>query len=693
MNYNFLIIGAVLYFLYKLTKYILKQQYLKTLEKIKNTRVIDEHPGFLNSIIHNTPITLALQSPSICRKIYSKNMTIPNNLEMGDLFGRWLGQCLGAVDTRSQAWRYLKIIFAPLFEANSEFVQELIVDFDKNIQRLHQLSTTTKQPIQIEEIVDDLPLKYILRLIFGNTFVSKYNKTFDMLKKDANTLMYESFHNKYAKYKFYRLLLLTKTNLTLGRFINTFGSILYAAGEETSVRDEGKYWQVYGSYLQHHDVISYEMFSQTLTEIIFANQDVVCPSISWLFVHYTLYSKHVESNKLSNFIEESARFQPVFPVSIPKTIATDHIFGSYIVKKGTNVCIDFINIGKCDEWKMDDLDTFRPSRYDDVEMKDFVNRFGFGGRRCPGSKLAINLFTHALDHLAKEWKFTPSGEPGIDKTKAFIVPLLDVFISPISRPREEKKEDIVEEEKKSFVVSEKESIHYYFTDPSKTGDAFLGVSVSKASPFLTDPTKVDKVVKFFSKCDHETVIFIVDEIAKHNLRAFENYSPTKSLIKALELGDALVSLFSDSVKKYGNDKIKICRWKDAFIFNMVDALKAYPTLHTRVTAVAENFLSKRGQGLISSSYQKKIGHVVDYIYSELPPMICGIKYNGKWYRTMYYAGTKEHLDKFVGNKSSLLTLMTDIITDNEFQDVKKCILETSKSDVCINKGFIGIDVS
>ncbi len=84
---------------------------------------------------------------------------------------------------------------------------------------------------------------------------------------------------------------------------------------------------------------------------------------------------------------------------------------------------------------MSDLDTFRPERFNEIKQKDiFVNRFGFGGRKCAGSRIAITLFKRMLEHLEKNWILRPAAGPkGLDLIKKdpshpLNMPLFDVYI-------------------------------------------------------------------------------------------------------------------------------------------------------------------------------------------------------------------------------------------------------------------------
>jgi cytochrome P450 len=622
---------------------------------------------------------LLIQNPSICLQVYAKDTIIPENLGLGNLFNQWLGYCLGNLNVKDPAWSTLKKIFRPLFNIEDGSIVDLIDNFDCNLKILAERSIKTNRPITIEEIVNDLPLKYILRLIFGQSFLNQYLDKFVVLQKCANALMFNIFNNKQAKYKIHQIMP-TKINKTLKQFENEWNFILRTAKNSESVKKEGIFSQLYQNYIDSKGKVTYKMFSQTLIEIIYANQDVVVPSLMWLMVYYARYGN--EMDNINWFIEESARMSPIFPMSMPKITTSDININGEIIKKGTTVSIDFINIGKSSEWDgMDDLDKFRPNRFDNIAMQQFVSRFGYGGRKCPGHKLANNLFIKVLEYLKDNWVFVPvdKRDVEIDKTKAFISPLMNIWIMP-----------------KSFKLNDRTI--YYNCPPhaEQNENAFVGISVNKKSPYLSDSSKADMLVKYLSEkyaeLKREIVILIVDEIAQLNIQAFEGYNENKARNEATKLGDLFMKIFNGAIERHGSGKIKLCRWVDLKIPNMVQILRGYDELNKRVSIIANNFLNKRGQGLINTSYARKISLVEDYIFSELSVLVCGIKYDEQWYRLMYYSGSKDHFDKFAGDKNSLHNLVIDIIHTNEFANVRNKIFELMGTNKCKVSGFIGFNI-
>jgi hypothetical protein len=78
-----------------------------------------------------------IQSQRICKEIFSLETTRPKALGLGNLFHRWLGHCLGCLDTKHSAWSRLKGIFKPLFEPKEHVYDELMEEWNKELEILY----------------------------------------------------------------------------------------------------------------------------------------------------------------------------------------------------------------------------------------------------------------------------------------------------------------------------------------------------------------------------------------------------------------------------------------------------------------------------------------------------------------------------------------------------------------------------
>jgi hypothetical protein len=677
---------ALIEFVVSLLGYICKWFHYSTNEEIDKK----QYDGFVISKSSKN-ITVLIQSQTVCREIFSKDITgKPTNLNLGDLFHRWLGFCMGCLDSRDSNWSALKKIFKPLFDhcQDSEKVKSikhlLMEEWDTTLFSLYDESRRCEEPISIERVVDNLALRYVLRILFGANFTKLYEKELLNLQLDAATLMIDVFKNDISKYSLHSLLP-TKINGILRNFIMNWNILLKNAEESEFVKKDGIYFLLLDNYNRSN--IKWIYFSQTLMEILFANQDVTNPSLAWLLVNYSLNAS--SRSKVEHFIEESARICPVSEFSMPKTATKDHVIQECLIREGSHLVVDFQSLGYSREWGMNDLNNFRPERFDEISHTDFISRFGYGSRRCPGFKLTNYLFKCVIEHLRTKWILLPSNPTQslsnirLDPSKAFRSPLLDIWLFPTSWDCG-----------KSL---------YYNCLPTaeKYHNAFMAVSVNKRSTFLSDSTAAERVVKYLnyrSKFGDEPrciLIVICDDIAQYNFQAFENYKPNKAIDQASKLGDVFMKIFQDAISKLDDSNfVSLCRWLDIDGIRHEDSFLSLgedSELNRRVSVIADRFIRHRAPTTMST-YESKVSLVKLYIFSELQVLINGVCYKGTHYRLLYYCGSKDHLQKFAEDPLSLHNLVMDIYTDPKFRPILNKIRQWSFNGKSKVPGFIGIQI-
>lgn len=613
-----------------------------------------------------------IQSQKLCKYIFTQNTVRPSSLGLGDLFDRYIGLCLGCLNSKDPKWGQLKKIFRQLFNKKID-LDPLIRDWNIALNQAFDRSVKTGKPVSIDKLVHDLPLRMIIKTIFGPTFCSTQDDLFENLKKDSELIMYNIFNNKFARRKIYRFYC-SEVNKVLARFKNNWERLLKLAECIPCVEKEGIYMDLLHAYQKTK--LDWQYFSQTLVEIIYANQDVANPSMGWLLIHYALHP--IKSSLVMDFIEESARMSPISPVSMPE-ITTKALYSNDIALfQGSQVVIDFMSLRNSSDWEMNDLDEFNPSRFRKVGS-EFISRFGYGSRKCPGHKLANVLFHAVVTNLRDNWNLyteipTELSEIKKNPKKAFISPLHNLWITP----------------KKYFPC---DSLFYGCSPMSLLEEnAFLAVSVNKRSPFLKDQKIVNEVINQLSSRNN-SVVLICDDISQLNIQAFGNYKPHVAIKKARELGDIFVEIFSKAIHETKNSKVQVYRWNDCEgIPKDIGELKRIKILDNRVTYIADQFINHRGKGKINSSYQKKLGLAKEYIFRELPVLINGISVNDIHYRLMYYAGNSQHLKKFAGNSRSLYGLMMDIVQKEEFKAALQTIRSWNKFENLKVPGFVGIEI-
>jgi len=218
-------------------------------------------------------------------------------------------------------------------------------------------------------------------------------------------------------------------------------------------------------------------------------------------------------------------------------------------------------------------------------------------------------------------------------------------------------------------------------------NGFLAISVNNKSPYFVQEN-CDKLIKNLPQS--VKLIMIADEIAHYNIQAFERKKEKIAKQRAAEMGIKLMYLFKESIDKF-HSTVKLCRWEDLHLNldNCVTRLEKCSNLNTRVVNLANNFVAYRGQNKSDKSFDTKIELAKKYIYHELPVIICGVTYDGDWYRMLYYSGNIAHLKKFTG-EDSLHNLAQNIKYANEYVNVRNIIMEEMMMPGIACSGFAGM---
>ena len=129
----------------------------------------------------------------------------------------------------------------------------------------------------------------------------------------------------------------------------------------------------------------------TMNEIIFLNQDVLQPSVAWIFSDLAVYPNILASINLPpcghmmdkaaldkeypdilHLIQESARVHPPFPHSMPEVLGQDIRLDNCTIPKGTSISVDLYSLNnnsRC--WNQPDQ--FLLDRWTNVD--DFASKW------------------------------------------------------------------------------------------------------------------------------------------------------------------------------------------------------------------------------------------------------------------------------------------------------------------------------
>jgi len=110
---------------------------------------------------------------------------------------------------------------------------------------------------------------------------------------------------------------------------------------------------------------------------------------------------------LTNLINEVNRLSSFVP-AFERTAIKDTQILDYQIKKGTTILIDSESIGKVPEFfnNQTDLNDFRPNRWNEYKphVMENIMPFGFGGRVCPGRKIALVEMKVVVCYLLLSYK-------------------------------------------------------------------------------------------------------------------------------------------------------------------------------------------------------------------------------------------------------------------------------------------------
>ncbi|EOX91577.1 Cytochrome P450, family 81, subfamily D, polypeptide 8 [Theobroma cacao] len=121
---------------------------------------------------------------------------------------------------------------------------------------------------------------------------------------------------------------------------------------------------------------------------------------------------------LQNIMSETLRLYPAAPLLVPHRTSDECTIGGYNVPRDTIVLINAWAIHR-DPRLWDDPTSFKPERFDNIEVKDghkFMP-FGMGRRACPGASMAHRMVNLALGSLIQCFEWERVGDEKVDMTE------------------------------------------------------------------------------------------------------------------------------------------------------------------------------------------------------------------------------------------------------------------------------------
>lgn len=110
---------------------------------------------------------------------------------------------------------------------------------------------------------------------------------------------------------------------------------------------------------------------------------------------------------LQSIISETFRLSPAAPMLIPHQSADDTKIGGFDIPRGTILLVNAWAVHRDPLVWADDPGSFRPERFEGIEVKPWeLLPFGMGRRTCPGAGLAQRVIALAVGTLVQcfEWE-------------------------------------------------------------------------------------------------------------------------------------------------------------------------------------------------------------------------------------------------------------------------------------------------
>ena len=176
---------------------------------------------------------------------------------------------------------------------------------------------------------------------------------------------------------------------------------------------------------------------------------------------------------------------------------------------------------------------------------------------------------------------------------------------------------------------------------SKKYNIFIGISLGGLKP-LTEELAEEYISWALKNTKEKVIILVADVIAKFNYKIFSKYSEGKSLKNAIKEGDKYEIFFERVISKFSKkdqSNIIILRWKDIWskrLCKIKNKLDDQYVSNDNFKRIVLSFVEKYAEKRKKKLDDKKLDYLSQYILSELPTLLDGVKYESKKYSLLVY---------------------------------------------------------
>ncbi|XP_055806421.1 cytochrome P450 81Q32-like [Solanum dulcamara] len=409
--------------------YILKEHIHRTLENLS------EKYGPIFSLQLGKRLVVVVSSPSSVKECFTKNdIALANRPPL--MIGGY--NCTTIIDScYGDHWRNLRRICAlEILSVTSLNKSQNIRQYEVKLllHKLFQSCNDFGTIFELKSKFTELSFNVIMRMVSGDGF-------FDQDKGKAiyfRELIDEFFSNGGASnvddflpvpfgwiYKFIKKNALTQLGKKLDEFLQDLIDEYRGVENQNTMIDN-----LLSLQESQPDYYTDDIIKGIILVIVIGGTDTTAVTIEWAMTHLLNHPQvlnkvrieidnHVGTDRLVNetdlpnlkylqsIISETFRLSPAAPLLIPHQSADDTKIGGFDIPRGTILLVNAWAVHRDPLVWADDPGSFRPERFEGIEVKPWeLLPFGMGRRTCPGAGLAQRVIALAVGTLVQcfEWE-------------------------------------------------------------------------------------------------------------------------------------------------------------------------------------------------------------------------------------------------------------------------------------------------
>ncbi|PLB38073.1 cytochrome P450 [Aspergillus candidus] len=374
-------------------------------------------------------------------------------MNLGDYFGRLLGQCLGLQG--GQKWAVMRAHFEPEFShlASVNMADKFAMEIERWALELSRNRGIHQQEATLEsfrrnptEACRYLPFRLTGLTVYGDALDTETYQDLVHLNDLHEQVMLDAFFGRFTISKTFNMLP-TPSRRRLDTFKAKWRKlnldiVAKARTKKLHCPAERIYRGVESGKMSNVE------FLETMDELLFTNIDVTSTVIAFLLINiaanqsfqsslreeiaakqsqpsYNLSDYVLEKDTLLHYAAmESVRMSPALWFSLPEKTAAEKIIGGYRIPAQTPAVIDWKRLNTTPAIWGSDGECFRPERFADISPMAYrygLLRFGIGRGRCLGKNIADMMLKMVTVAIVQRYLMNPAGKEKSTRQDRFTV--------------------------------------------------------------------------------------------------------------------------------------------------------------------------------------------------------------------------------------------------------------------------------